>query len=105
MHSPSSEESILERLLALIERLQAETEGFYDQPEQEQLWYNRGYANGMIGALQTLGYADTVRARVQADAPDLLVGCELLSWGRAYLHGQETGERETHEVLVPRRAD
>lgn len=105
MHSPSPVEAILERLLALIERLHAETEGFYDQPEQEQLWYNRGYANGMIGALHTLGYGDAVRTRVHADAADLLDGCELLSWGRAYLHGQETGVRETHEVLVPRRAD
>lgn len=105
MHSPSPVEAILERLLALIERLQGETEGFYDQPEQEQLWYNRGYANGMIGAIQALGYSDAVLARVHADAPDLLVGCELLSWGRAYRHGQETGARETHEVLVPRRAD
>lgn len=105
MHSISSAEPKLERLLALIERLQAETEGFFDQPEQEQLWYNRGYANGMIGALQALGYADDIAGRAQADAPDLLVGCELLTWGRAYLHGQETGELETHEVLSPRRAD
>lgn len=105
MHSPSPIEAILERLLTLIERLQAETEGFYARPEQEQLWYNRGYANGMIGALHTLGYGDAVRTRVQADAPDLLDDCELLSWGRAYLHGQETGARETREVLVPCRAD
>ena len=105
MHSPSSVEAILDRLLALIERLQAETEGFYDQPEQEQLWYNRGYANGMIAALHTLGYGDAVRSRVQVDAPDLLDGCELLGWGRAYQHGQETGARETHEVLAPRRVD
>lgn len=105
MENPSSVAIRLERLLALIERLQAETEGFFDQPEQEQLWYNRGYANGMIGALRALGYAESLTGRIQADAPDLLAGCELLRWGRAYLHGQETGERETHEVLSPRRVD
>lgn len=99
MHSASPAEVKLERLLALIERLHTETEGFFDQPEQEQLWYNRGYANGMIGALQVLGYGDVLAGRVSADAVDLLAGCELLSWGRAYLHGQEIGERETHEVL------
>lgn len=99
MNNPSATEIKLERLLALIERLQVETESFFDQPEQEQLWYNRGYANGMIGALQVLGYGDALAGRVSADATDLLVGCELLSWGRAYLHGQEMGERELHEVL------
>ncbi len=105
MHSPSPATVTLERLLALIERLQSETEGFFEQPEQEQLWYNRGYANGMIGALQALGYGEAVAGRVRADAADTLVGCELLTWGRAYLHGQELGARETHEVLEPRRAD
>ncbi|MBU1192574.1 MAG: hypothetical protein KKA36_06595 [Gammaproteobacteria bacterium] len=105
MQNPSSAEVRLERLLALIERLQAETEGFFEQPEQEQLWYNRGYANGMIGAMDALGYAALLSGRAQADAPDLLAGCELLSWGRAYLHGQEVGERETYEVLSPKRAD
>lgn len=99
MRSPSSTEIRLERLLALIERLQAETESFFDKPEQEQLWYNRGYANGMIGALQVLGYGDALAGRVSADATDLLVGCELLSWGRAYLHGQEMGGQETYEIL------
>lgn len=105
MNGKSPSATVLERLLRLIERLQAETEGFVDRPEQEQLWYNRGYANGMIGALQDLGYGAEVAVRAHADASDLLTGCERLGWGRAYLHGQETGDRETREVLAPRRPD
>ena len=96
-----SQTPMLTRLLALIERLYTETEGFLERAEDEQLWYNRGYANGMISALTELGYGAQLHARIAADAADCIVGHEALSWGRAYLHGFETGDRETREVIGP----
>lgn len=96
---------MLERLLQLLGRLYTESAGYFDHPEQEQLWYNRGYAEGMLQALRELGYAADIQDRVPAAAPPLPAGFEVLSWGRAYLHGQETGSRETREVLAPRHLD
>lgn len=105
MHDPTAADILLERLLQLAERLQTENAAFIDRPEQEQLWYNRGYANGMLIALQELGYGGQLAGRVQADRADLLEGYEALAWGRAYRHGEEMGSREAREVLAPRRAD
>ena len=50
-------EGLLSRLLDLIDRLRRETEGFLGAPGDQQLWYNRGYANGMVLALLRLGQA------------------------------------------------
>ena len=105
MQDPSAADVLLERLLQLAERLQSENAEFIDRPEQEQLWYNRGYANGMLTAVRELGYGARLAGRVQADRADLLEGYEALAWGRAYRHGEEMGSRETREVLAPRRAD
>lgn len=105
MHDPAPHAALLQRLLAILGRLHAESEGYFDHPEQEQLWYNRGYAHGMLQALRDLGYVEDIRDRVPADMQPLPAGFEVLSWGRAYLHGQEMGGRETREVLAPRRAE
>lgn len=105
MHDPALHAALLQRLLRLMGRLYAETEDYFDHPEQEQLWYNRGYADGMLQALHDLGYAEDIRDRVPAGLQPLPPGFEVLSWGRAYLHGQTLGGRETREVLAPRRAD
>lgn len=105
MTNPTDTDALLERLLRLTERLQNETATFADRPEQEQLWYNRGYANGMLTALRDLGYGERITGRVSRDPEDVLNGCEALSCGRAYRHGEEMGYRETREVLAPRRAD
>lgn len=90
---------LLDGLLALIHSLYSETEGFLGEAADQQLWYNRGYANGMIQALRELGYAERVAAEVQADPDDVICGQEALPWGRAYRHGVEVGSRETYEVL------
>lgn len=102
---PSPRKILLERLLCLVERLYAESEDYAEHPEQEQLWYNRGYANGMLQALRELGYADAIAGRIAADAVDPVADCAALGWGRAYRHGEETGGRETREVLPARCAD
>lgn len=90
---------ILGQLLDLIVRLYAETEDFAQNPGDAQLWYNRGYANGMVKALHELGRDDEVAARISLDAEDVNAGHEVMAWGKAYQHGLETGYRETFEIL------
>ncbi len=102
MRLPGRHRALLDELLAIAERLYQETEGFLDRPEDQQLWYNRGYANGMLHTLHALGYAPYFGTRMQdPDAKDLIAGHELMPWGRAWQHGFEMGERETREVLAP----
>ncbi len=90
---------IIERLLALAERLYADTEGFLDQPGEQQLWYDRGYANGMIQALREAGAGERVAARLAPDAADIAADWAALAWGQAYAHGHAMGLREAREVL------
>lgn len=105
MPLPTPQQTLLERLLRLVERLYAETADFAEHPEQEQLWYNRGYANGMLQALRDLGYADMLTGRIAADQTDPVADCAALGWARAYRHGEQMGLQETREVLPARRAD
>jgi len=90
---------ILSQLLDLVARLYDETAGFADNPGDAQLWYNRGYANGMVKALEELGQGGRVAERVTPDAADVIAGHEIMAWGKAYQHGLETGHRETFEIL------
>ncbi|MEN8167887.1 MAG: hypothetical protein ABFR65_10480 [Pseudomonadota bacterium] len=92
-------QAILQRLLQLVQQLYAETEGLVESESDLQLWYNRGYANGMLQALSMLGHGDRLPALVAADPDDFLAGQEFLPWGKAYRHGFETGEKEAREVL------
>ena len=101
MYSTVSQAALLERLLSLIQRLYTETDGFLDRPEDPQLWYNRGYANGMIEVLTERGHTDVVLANLKPDAADVIGGHQALSWGKAYQHGREMGASETQEVLGP----
>lgn len=105
MQDPAAHAALLQRLLRLMGKLYAESEDYFDHPEQEQLWYNRGYADGMRQALHDLGYAEDIPAQLSSGPRPLSSGFEVLSWGRAYLHGQAMGGRETREVLAPRRPD
>lgn len=90
---------ILRQLLDLLVRLYDETAGFADDPGDTQLWYNRGYANGMVKALGELGQGDEVVRRISPDPADVISGHEVMAWGKAYRHGEETGYRETFDVL------
>lgn len=105
MPLPTPQQTLLERLLQLIERLYAETADFTEHPDQAQLWYNRGYANGMLQALRDLGYAGLIAGRIAVDQADPVADCAALGWGRAYRHGEQTGLQETREVLPARQAD
>lgn len=92
---------LLSRLIELLQRLHTETADFLEQADDPQVWYNRGYANGMLAALKELGFQAVLPGQLQADPPDLIHGQERLPWGQAYLHGLEQGARETREVLPP----
>lgn len=98
-------EAILNRLLQLIERLYAETAEFQQHSDDAQLWYNRGYANGMLEGLDQLGYRDLMQSqlRITPDPGDVIADQAMLPWGQAYQHGFEMGSKETHEVLPDRR--
>lgn len=93
-------EQLLERLLGIVARLYSETDGFEQHSEDGQLWYNRGYANGMLAGLVDLGHGEAIRtAGISPDPQDMVADQALLPWGQAYSHGFEMGQRETREVL------
>lgn len=92
-------ENTIQRLLQLLQHLYSETGGLVESESDLQLWYNRGYANGMIQAFAELGYAQQVLDTLESDAVDRIAGQEFLPWGKAYRHGFEMGEKETKEVL------
>ncbi|MEW8334191.1 MAG: hypothetical protein AB2602_12985 [Candidatus Thiodiazotropha sp.] len=93
-------EDIFQRLLPLVRELHAETATPVAQESELQLWYNRGYADGMIEAMRSLGFSQRLDAAGLAVDGSLISGQEFLPWGKAYLHGFEMGERETAEALT-----
>ena len=90
---------VLSQLLTLICDLYEDTESFRERRDDAQLWYNRGYANGMIEALGALGYSAQVESLIEPDVPDAVADQALLPWGKAYAHGFDMGRRETHDVM------
>lgn len=102
---PAVQRVTLNRLLGLIRRLYGETEGFLERPDDPQLWYNRGYANGMVQALVAMGYGLYLEAEISIDPSNVIQKHEPLPWGQAYRHGVEMGGRETREVLASLIAD
>jgi hypothetical protein len=95
----SQSNAVLSQLLTLLCDLYEDTEGFLERSDDAQLWYNRGYANGMIEALRALGYGAQVESLIEPDAPDAVAGQALLPWGKAYAHGLDMGRRETQDVM------
>ncbi len=92
-------EEIIQRLLGVVDELHAQTAALGAQESELQLWYNRGYADGMIEAMRSLGFAQRLDAAGVAVDSSIVAGQELLPWGKAYRHGFEMGEKETAEVL------
>lgn len=88
---------VIEQLVALIDSLREETGGFLDTPGDQQSWYNRGYANGILIALQRLGQAHRLGDR-RADDANTIGDQFAMPWGKAYRHGESMGSRETHEI-------
>jgi len=102
-HTNYSDEQlvVLQKLIGIVDSLYLETAGFLDNGDNQQHWYNRGYANGIVLQLGNLGYADWVEDNVVPDPEDIIAGHEFWAWGKAYQHGMETGMKETTDVIDP----
>ncbi len=95
---------LLRQLLDLLAELTRESEGYLEREDDSQLWYNRGYANGIAAALTALGHGEALARTVDPDPYDRARDLQHLPWGKAYEHGREMGERETYEVTGPESA-
>jgi hypothetical protein len=104
MRLPGRLRSVLDQLIQVVQELHDETRDFLNQADDQQLWYNRGYANGVTHALDELGFAPYLDQKLKRDPPDVIQGHELMAWGKAYQHGFEMGEKETREVIGPHPA-
>jgi hypothetical protein len=99
MTTQRSEDPLITRLLELAGELTEGSEGYLDRQDDPQLWYNRGYANGMLAALHRLGYGADADAAVDPDCYDAARDQAHLPWGKAYEHGREMGIGETYQVM------
>jgi len=89
--------SVIDKLVGLVERLYLETEDYIDNPSDAQLWYNRGYANGVVAYLQAQGAAEKM-SHLKLDVAGVHDNERIMEWQKAYHHGFEMGERESGEV-------
>jgi hypothetical protein len=89
--------SVIEKLAGLVERLYEETEEYIDNPSDAQLWYNRGYANGVVAYFRANGFVKKLN-HLKLDEPGLHEKQQVMEWHKAYHHGFEMGERESGEV-------
>ena len=94
-------DKLLNRLIGIVEDLYEQSEGFTDCPENSQLWYNHGYADGMVKALLASGYQERIaELRQRMDNAAVSIQCQTgLPWGKAYQHGAQLGYKETKEIL------
>jgi len=89
--------SVLDKLADLVLRLYGETEGYIDNPADAQLWYNRGYANGVVAYLRSRDALGRVQG-LALDDIEIHKDDHVMEWFKAYHHGFEMGERESAEV-------
>jgi len=89
--------SVINKLVALVERLYEESENYSENISDGQLWYNRGYANGIVSFLNARGHTDEMN-HLKLDAENLYHGEQVMEWHKAYHHGFEMGLRESAEV-------
>ena len=90
--------NIIDKLIGLIEQLYQETEGYDQNPSDVQLWYNRGYANGIATWLVTQDNGDKMK-HLNLDTEGLYRGEQVMEWHKAYHHGFEMGTSEAKDVL------
>ena len=95
----------MQKLIRIVDRLYQETAGFLDNGDNQQHWYNRGYANGIVCQLTDYGYRSYVEENIVPDAEDIIHGHELWAWGKAYQHGMQVGMQETTDVIDPVKTD
>ncbi|MBD3669996.1 MAG: hypothetical protein HUJ29_04410 [Gammaproteobacteria bacterium] len=90
---------VLSKLVDLVVRLYQETDGYIENPTDAQLWYNRGYANGMVKVLREQGVTEQLESSLHLDDEGLHGDDRVMAWAQAYHHGFEMGEKEAREVL------
>ena len=95
------QQATLQKLIHIVDTLYLETAGFLEDGDNQQHWYNRGYANGIVEQLSGLGYRTYVEDNIVPDAKDVIAGHEFWAWGKAYQHGKEVGMKETTDVIGP----
>ena len=88
---------LVRQLISLIDELRGSTAGFLDHADDQQMWYDRGYANGIVLALQALGQTEYLEDRLPDNIAELDVHLPM-TWGKAYRHGETMGSRETYEI-------
>ena len=85
------------RLAELADELMRDSSGFLEQPDNLQLWYNRGYANGILSAFEQANIK--IEGLVNPDPDDQWSEYRFLAWGQAFIHGRTKGRDETHKIL------
>jgi len=90
---------VINQLIELVGRLYSETAAYIEQQDDSQLWYNRGYANGVAKAVQDAGFDKMLQAHVTLEINEMLEEQRFMPWGKAYFHGFEMGEKESKDVL------
>ncbi|MDH5184152.1 MAG: hypothetical protein OEX12_09710 [Gammaproteobacteria bacterium] len=90
---------IQNKLGEIVVRLYQETDGYQHNPSEVQLWYNRGYANGVLSVLRAQAAVQELASNITLDDADIHCDDRLMEWEKAYHHGFEMGEREAKEVL------
>jgi hypothetical protein len=91
--------ALFERLLPVALELHTETAELSAGDGELQLWYNRGYADGMVSVMRQLGYAAELEDQRVPAALAIDDAEAFLPWGKAYRHGLEMGQRETREAF------
>ena len=90
--------SVIDQLVDLVEQLYEESAGYIDNPADAQIWYNRGYANGVAAFLCGRGQEAKLK-KINLDDLNIYKNEQIMIWHKAYHHGYEMGERESAEVF------
>ena len=90
---------ISDKLVGIIIRLYNETETYREDQSDAQLWYNRGYANGVVAVLKEKDMLGDLESILTLDDAEIHKGECFMEWEKAYHHGYEMGGNEAKEVL------
>ena len=89
--------ALVSQLSDLIGQFRADSQGFLENPQDVQQWYNRGYANGMVRGLSAV-MGERLPEALALDDPAPLQTHAATDWGKAYRHGESVGEKELYEM-------
>lgn len=90
---------IIAKLSEVVIELYNETMNYETNPTDVQLWYNRGYANGVAAALRENDQSEALEGFLSLDKENLYTFDRVMEWHKAYHHGYEMGRNESVDVL------